>query len=241
VASVTATGGINTDDPPKKKSTPVGAIVGGVVGGVAALAILAVGLWFLLRKKKQSTPSPAAAPHTSEAAAPGAGNPGAPTFTDPNYPNQPQMAQQQPQGQYGYPNPGLAQAGMVPAGAYDQRNSIAKPWGQPNVSASAYDPNQPQQQFASPPGSPAPTYQGGYNAQEGAPSPPPGGYGTGPGAGYGQNQGYQDQGQGQQYSGQQGPVGGYAQSPPPPPHGHQTQFLSELPAHRGDGELNELA
>jgi hypothetical protein len=213
--------------------------VGGVVGGVAALAILAVGLWFLLRKKKEPTPPLAAA--SNQPPAPGGGNPGAPVYTDPNYgnqPPQPQMAQQQPQGQYGYPNSGLAQAGMVPAGAYDPRNSIAKPWDQQNVNVQAYDPNQPhpQQQFGSPPGSPAPAYPGGYNTQAGAGSPPPGGYGTGPGnagVGYGQHQGYQDQGQGQQ-----GPGGGYAQSPP---QGHQTQFISELPANRGDGELRELA
>jgi hypothetical protein len=198
--------------------------VGGVVGGVAALAILGVGLWFLLRKKKEPTPPPAAA--SNQTPAPGAGTPGAPGYTDPNYgnqPSQPQMAEQQPQGQYGYPNPGLVQAGMAPAGAYDQRNSIAKPWDQQNVNGNAYDPNQLQQQqpFGSPPGSPAPAYPGAYNAQAGAGSPPPGGYATGPGnaAGeYGQHQGYQNQGQ-----------------------GHQTQFISELPAHRGDGELRELA
>lgn len=32
-------------------STPVGAIVGGVVGGIAGIAILAIALWYFLRKR----------------------------------------------------------------------------------------------------------------------------------------------------------------------------------------------
>lgn len=34
------------------RSTPVGAIVGGVVGSIAGIAILAVALWYLLRKSR---------------------------------------------------------------------------------------------------------------------------------------------------------------------------------------------
>jgi hypothetical protein len=237
VASVTGTAGTGSNDPPepKKKSSHTGAIVGGVVGGVAGLAILGVGLWFLLRKKKQPAAAPTAAPTTNAAVAPGAGTPGAPAFADPNYPTQPgqpQMAQQQPQGQYGYPNPALAQAGLVPAGAYDQRNSVAESWHPHNANANAYDPNQQQQQFTSPPASPAPTSQG----QPG--SPPPGGYAPSPASGYAPNPGYSNQGQGQQYNGQQAPGAGYPHSPQ---QGHPSQFISELPAHRGDGQLNELA
>ncbi|OAQ74085.1 syndecan domain-containing protein [Pochonia chlamydosporia 170] len=36
-----------------EKKTPVGAIVGGVVGGVAAIALIALGIFFLLRHKKK--------------------------------------------------------------------------------------------------------------------------------------------------------------------------------------------
>jgi hypothetical protein len=36
------------------KSTPVGAIVGGVVGGIAGIAILALALWYFLRKRTSS-------------------------------------------------------------------------------------------------------------------------------------------------------------------------------------------
>jgi hypothetical protein len=34
-------------------STPVGAIVGGVVGGIAGIAILAIGLWWFLRRRSR--------------------------------------------------------------------------------------------------------------------------------------------------------------------------------------------
>jgi len=36
------------------QSTPVGAIVGGVVGGIAGIAILALALWYFLRKRTSS-------------------------------------------------------------------------------------------------------------------------------------------------------------------------------------------
>ncbi|GKT49958.1 uncharacterized protein ColSpa_10139 [Colletotrichum spaethianum] len=39
---------------PEKSSTPIGAIVGGVVGGLALIALVALGIWFLIRKKKQT-------------------------------------------------------------------------------------------------------------------------------------------------------------------------------------------
>jgi hypothetical protein len=39
-----------------KKSTPIGAIVGGVVGGIAVIAALAIGLFFFCRRKPSQAP-----------------------------------------------------------------------------------------------------------------------------------------------------------------------------------------
>ncbi|GKT57146.1 DUF1620 domain-containing protein [Colletotrichum tofieldiae] len=56
-----------------KSSTPIGAIVGGVVGGVAVIALIGLGIWFLIRKKKQNPhqqPPPMSQPHMSYAQPP---------------------------------------------------------------------------------------------------------------------------------------------------------------------------
>lgn len=47
-------GNNDTGDGEGKSSTPVGAIAGGAVGGVAALAILAGIIWFVLRRRKRA-------------------------------------------------------------------------------------------------------------------------------------------------------------------------------------------
>ncbi|KAG9498178.1 hypothetical protein J7337_011073 [Fusarium musae] len=46
---------------PTKKSTPVGAIVGGVVGGVALIGLIGLGAVCLLRRRKKAEPAPAPA------------------------------------------------------------------------------------------------------------------------------------------------------------------------------------
>lgn len=52
---------------PSGSSTPVGAIVGGVVGGVAVLALIAFGVFFIIRRnKKPDPPSPPPAPETAQ-------------------------------------------------------------------------------------------------------------------------------------------------------------------------------
>ncbi|GJC82534.1 hypothetical protein ColLi_05372 [Colletotrichum liriopes] len=83
--SVSSTTTISTDEetstlpapvPPinDKSSTPIGAIVGGVVGGVAVIALIGLGIWFLIRKKKQNPqgqqPPPMSQPHMSYAQPP---------------------------------------------------------------------------------------------------------------------------------------------------------------------------
>lgn len=55
----------HTPAPSSSSSTPVGAIVGGVIGGVAVLAIIAFGVFFILRRSKKPDPaSPPPAPET---------------------------------------------------------------------------------------------------------------------------------------------------------------------------------
>ncbi|GAB1319761.1 hypothetical protein MFIFM68171_09971 [Madurella fahalii] len=49
------------------QSAPVGAIVGGVVGGVAVIALIALGAFFLLKKKNRGQPSPPPMPPVNPA------------------------------------------------------------------------------------------------------------------------------------------------------------------------------
>jgi hypothetical protein len=114
----------NTDGGGGSKSK-TGAIVGGVVGGVAVVGLVGLGAFFLLRKKHQGKPTPAAAngpptgsnaattfPPTSPMAQSAYGPPGGMTpqngsVYDPVYAAQMQQQQQQQQqgSQYGTPPP----------------------------------------------------------------------------------------------------------------------------------------
>lgn len=202
--------------------TPVGPIVGGVVGGVAVLGLIALGLFFLLRKKKDNpaavAPTPPAVATAPTGPAPGPGAPPSGMYD----PNGPQMVQQ---GQYPV-------AGFAP---YDPRASIAK---LAHAQQTVYDTTiSPPGSPPPPPGSPAPTYQVATSGTQApnswgqttspansayAAPPPQQPY---PAAQY--NQGYQQPPQQSHHQGQQG------QS-----HG---AYFAELPTQRGDGEVRELA
>ncbi|KAI8207695.1 hypothetical protein K4K52_002091 [Colletotrichum sp. SAR 10_76] len=217
-------------------STPIGAIVGGVVGGLAVIALIAVGIFFILRSKKKKN-------QNNNQAAPGTYNP-----QQPPPGQQPQMYQTAPTQQQ-QPSPGgYAPApttpGNFPSGftPVDNRQSMLK---QPyDVSAATYDHNNGVSPPASPPPmSPSPTYQSGipaYAQQGSGPSPTQGGYPAPQ----------------QQQQQQQQPPQQFYNAPPPaqtPPqqqqqtsttsqtHYHHNSFASELPATRGDSELRELA
>ncbi|KAB5545581.1 hypothetical protein GE09DRAFT_212947 [Coniochaeta sp. 2T2.1] len=216
--------------PPPAKKSNTGAIVGGVVGGVAAIAIIGLAAFFLLRRKKK----PSAATPAAAAAGPGTDptSPTGPASPPPQGgyydPNQPQMAQQQ--GQYNY-----GAAGFAPV---DPRASIAKP---PYAVATEYNPHSPNANNGfSPPQSPAPAYgppgstpppAGAYGQQQAAVSPDSTGYGQ-PGQPY---QATQYNQYGQQPPQQAQPYGQQGQQ------GHPTEFAAELPTQRGDGEVRELA
>ncbi|KZL82001.1 hypothetical protein CI238_06145 [Colletotrichum incanum] len=208
-------------------STPVGAIVGGVVGGVAAIALIVFGVIFLLRKKKKD----AAANNTNS-------QPATVNYNGPPPPQQgqPQMYQQPTAPPTQQPSPGgygpPPQGDNYPQGfaPVDNRQSMLK---QPyDVTTGSYEQTGVSPPASPPPMSPSPTYQSGipqYTATQNGVSPT---YAP-------QQQQPPQQQQGGYYN---APPPAQAQQAPPQHHHHQQPgFSSELPAHRGDGELRELA
>ncbi|CAH0001664.1 unnamed protein product [Clonostachys byssicola] len=128
---------------------PIGAIVGGVVGGVAAIGIIGIIVWLILRKKRSNAEKPAAA----AAAAPAGAYGGAPQYPPPGHDNgaYPPVSQVPPQGQPYNPNSGFYDPKFVAAG------------GQPNYAATGqypqnggYNPG-----YGHPPSSTSPTLSPG--------------------------------------------------------------------------------
>ncbi|KAK6078003.1 hypothetical protein SCUP234_06377 [Seiridium cupressi] len=92
-------------------STNIGAIVGGVVGGVAVLALVAFGIWFMVRRSKKNktaataSAAPAAYPQMQQSPPPGAPSPGPmggaaaghQSVYNPQYPQQPGQQYPSPQ------------------------------------------------------------------------------------------------------------------------------------------------
>lgn len=266
-SGLTSGGGGSTTK--SKSSTPVGAIAGGVVGGVAALALIAFGIWFLMRKKSSAAAAEASPPP-----------PPAPQPTIPAVAQVPPAA--------GYYAGGRESIAKPPFGTYDNAASPSPPLPQSPVS--------PYQQ--STPSPPPPSSGGGHYSAYGAAAlgagaaagyaaggygqqqqqqgyhgyqnaPPPQGYqnqqspqqqqmyqnqqpqqnqgyqnqAAAAAGGYGYQQqgqgGYPQQGQYPQQQQQQGQYPPHGGYAPPPPQGQQG-YVSELPTQRGDGEVREL-
>ncbi|PSR81205.1 hypothetical protein BD289DRAFT_44815 [Coniella lustricola] len=104
-----------------KSSTPIGAIVGGAVGGAAVLALIGLGIFFIYRKTKKTSPTvgPGSGMNSDTAGQ------GQPHYTAdiaaaaaPAYVSQPTMQHQHAHGD-----------GIQPAsfGGFDDRNSVQKP------------------------------------------------------------------------------------------------------------------
>ena len=138
---------------PGSSSAPIGAIIGGVVGGVAVLALFALGLVLLLRKRRHHQ-GPGSEPYTS-INAPG-GNPSQ------QPPPQPAMQQQFQQPHIQPAPPPTSYVATAPV--MDSRSSIAKPspvstaqsvYGQ--TTAGSPPPQSPPQSQS--PGSIPPAYQ----------------------------------------------------------------------------------
>ncbi|KAI1106742.1 hypothetical protein F4804DRAFT_299716, partial [Jackrogersella minutella] len=117
----------------KKSSTNVGAIAGGVVGGVAGLALIGLGIFFLIRhnskKSKDAAAAAAGAPQMQQG--PGTnGGPGQPPVAGfQQQPYNPHFSQQYPQ-QGHYPDPNNP-GGFVSAAALElDRNSSTSPVSQ---------------------------------------------------------------------------------------------------------------
>ncbi|KAI0843350.1 hypothetical protein F5Y06DRAFT_291259 [Hypoxylon sp. FL0890] len=91
-----------------KSSTPVGPIVGGVVGGVGGIALIGLGIFFLIRHINKKKDAPAVQPAPQMAQGPGV-PPGAPGIAGAGYGSQPtydpygQQYQNQPGSPQGYP------------------------------------------------------------------------------------------------------------------------------------------
>ncbi|KAI0453218.1 hypothetical protein F5B21DRAFT_505610 [Xylaria acuta] len=127
----------NDNDPPaeKKSSTPIGPIVGGVVGGVGGLALIGLGIFFIIRhnnnKKKNAATSGQPMQQTAAAggmAPPPGGAPGYPpqTYNAP-YGQQPYQQQTPPPQAY-YPTGEQKPAGFVgiaPTGVPDRHDSTS--------------------------------------------------------------------------------------------------------------------
>lgn len=197
-------------------SAPIGAIVGGVVGGVAVIALFALGLVLLLRRRSRHQ-GPAGDPYTPM------NPPGANPSQQP--PSQPAM-QQQFQQPHLQPAPSPA---SFPAAApvFDNRSSIAKPspvsTTQPVYSPTAAGSPPPQSQS---PGAIPPAYQATNTSttspaatQRISPTTPDAPQEQRPGS-YA-NPGYQDQVQ-------------------PAYHQHNGHYY-EMPTVKSDRELRELA
>ncbi|KAK1657196.1 hypothetical protein BDP55DRAFT_699135 [Colletotrichum godetiae] len=217
-------------------STPIGAIVGGVVGGVAAIALIVFGIIFLLRKKKKDNNNNVNS--NNQAAHQSYVGPPPPNQGQPQMYQQPAPPTQQPSPQ-GYPP--QQQQGHYPQGftPVDNNNRQSMLKQQYDVTTGSYDQsnNGVSPPASPPPMSPSPTYQSGvpqYVPSQNSVSPTQGTYPP-------------------QQQSQQQQQGGYYSAPPPaqgqPPapvqqqqqHHQQPGFASELPAHRGDNELRELA
>ncbi|KAK6080147.1 glutamyl-tRNA synthetase-like protein [Seiridium cupressi] len=163
-------GGQTTSPPAGSNSSSgssTGAIVGGVVGGVGGLALIGLGIFFLVRHLKKnknkagSTPPPAAPAQNNVYYSPGPG-------PDPSlYGQSPQMGQA-PQQFSGYPP-----AGFVAA---DHRTSMAPTYFSQSPKPSHYD--SVSTAPVSPTGSPPPVgytppLAGGMQSQHQSYSPPP--------------------------------------------------------------------
>ncbi|KAL2141392.1 hypothetical protein VTI28DRAFT_2436 [Corynascus sepedonium] len=221
-APTSPSGRSSTPTPTPGPSTPVGPIVGGVVGGVAALALIGVVVWLLLRQRaKQKNGNAAGAAAAGAMYQPQQFPPpgGGPAQSNPH------MSQIPPQGYYGQ-------------GGYDPRASIANTPGGTAVSHSPSGYDQSTVSGISPPGSPPPpSVFAAFKANHSTPSPPPGQQSQ-----YGQ-QGYENVSPGTVSPVTQ--IGGFQQQNQQHQQAqHGADQLGsvpvELPVARGDGELREL-
>ncbi|KAH6613573.1 hypothetical protein B0J18DRAFT_469916 [Chaetomium sp. MPI-SDFR-AT-0129] len=214
-----------TATPEPSSGAPIGAIVGGVIGGIAALALIGLGVFFLMRrnsKNNRHNSPPTTAVGTVPPSFPG-GPPGGP------YQQLPTQASPQPH-----------MSVMGDPAALDPRynNGLHSPHS-PHMSISPQGTPSPapfgQQQYAQglgvgPMGTPPPQHQG-------LGTPPPQGYGAPPSPGHSVG-GYAPYGapspmHQQQYG--QGPYGAPQQQMP------QQHHAVELPTQKGDGQVYEMS
>ncbi|KAI1266218.1 hypothetical protein F5Y18DRAFT_23865 [Xylariaceae sp. FL1019] len=165
----------NSSGSKQKSNTPVGPIVGGVVGGVAVIALVGLGIFFILRHKKKADPATSTQPmeQNNPMIPPGGGAPG-------QYPPQQQYAYgqdpygQSPQPGYYQPTPDQKATGFVGSAPTPDRYDSTSPPSQytdPRMSTHPHSPTstlhsnwgqQGQQQGV--PGVPPTVHEAGGNA-----------------------------------------------------------------------------
>ncbi|KAL2134481.1 hypothetical protein VTI74DRAFT_11664 [Chaetomium olivicolor] len=202
----------------ESSSTPVGPIVGGVVGGVAALGLIGLGIFFLVRRKNQKDAPPS--PPANAAAAPVSG----PGFMPP--PGQGPSPNQSPPPNMS-PTPGAPGAA-----AFAPHYTMMKPPMATTVSPMQGPPMTPV--TVSPTGSPSPqTYHPSMQPGMGMANVPPA-------QGMGMGVGTPPPMTGMAPTPSPPPPQPYV-----PPNGlyqaYQPHHAVELPTQRGDGQVHELS
>ncbi|KAK0735495.1 hypothetical protein B0T21DRAFT_367912 [Apiosordaria backusii] len=263
--SSTSTTGTNTNTPGPTEppsggsSTPIGPIVGGVVGGIAALALIGLGIWLLVKMNKKSKAAAAAnnqPPITQVNNLP-------PPSSHMSFSQPPPSSHLsfQTQNQAQHPSNQISEyyAGTAPGfNPMDPRASIAKPSFMSTTTGGDTSPGFDNHGTPSPP--PAFGFQnqqppqgqqqfGGYgHQQQGSVSPSTVG---GQGQGYNNFQNHNPVTPPNQYNPGQGQQQQFGGPPVYNPYGGQQQQqqqqggyvpgrVSELPTERGDGEVREL-
>ncbi|KAI0542172.1 hypothetical protein GGR58DRAFT_527231 [Xylaria digitata] len=162
----------SNNEPDKKSSTPIGPIVGGVVGGVGGLALIGLGIFFIIRhnnkKKNNNGPLNPGQPMQQTPVPGGMGPPpGAPGYPPQAYVQQPY--QQQPISPQGfYPQQEQKPVGFVtlsPTGVPDRHDSTS-PVSQFSEARQSVQPQSVQPQ------SPASTTNANWGPQPGQQVPP---------------------------------------------------------------------
>ncbi|KAI1780470.1 hypothetical protein F4818DRAFT_6493 [Hypoxylon cercidicola] len=176
VSSATSAGNSNAGSHSSHSSTNVGAIAGGVVGGVVVLALLGVGLFFLIRhnKKKKAAAAAAAAagtqpPMTQPPQGPMPPGAGGYQQQDPHY-SQQYAPQPPPQGYYPDASKPGGFASVAPTLVPDRNNSTS-PISQFTDGRQSYQPTSPtstvhsnwQQQTQTQPNVPPTVHEAGGN------------------------------------------------------------------------------
>ncbi|KAI0874825.1 hypothetical protein GGS24DRAFT_325821 [Hypoxylon argillaceum] len=175
-SSGSSSGSDSSDSTSKKSSTPIAPIVGGVVGGVVGLALIGLGIFFLVRHNKKKTSTSPEQPTIQQTG--GAGGMTQPPPPPPGGPGYPPQGQGYTNGAYGQP-PYQQPTPPPPQGYYPGQEQ--KPVGFVGLTPAGvpdrHDSTSPVSQFSDPrhstqPHSPTSTLNSNWGAQPPPPASP---------------------------------------------------------------------